>query len=220
MQFFGHDWTYIGHKAELPSAKIRSDFIDLSEMVAEITGIDIQTLRDRVLDRSSVAQRMSWAAKRCTSRREDSAYCLLGLFSINMPLLYGEGDRAFLRLQEEIIRVSDDHSVFGWRNYETLDPIKAYSGMLAPSVDAFADASHIVRTEPDGARRPYTTTNVGLRIELPLRNRVESRDHVLCLLNCRYQSSDWHSRLGVHLTEPWTFNDAIFLTSDQAGMML
>lgn len=55
---------------------------------------------------------MSWAANRETTRPEDTAYCLLGLFDINMPLLYGEGKRAFLRLQEEVLRQSEDDSLF------------------------------------------------------------------------------------------------------------
>lgn len=45
---------------------------------------------------------MAWAAHRRTTLVEDEAYCLLGLFNVNMPLLYGEGSRAFRRLQEEI----------------------------------------------------------------------------------------------------------------------
>lgn len=43
---------------------------------------------------------MRWAASRETKRLEDMAYCLLGIFNVNMPLLYGEGRRAFIRLQE------------------------------------------------------------------------------------------------------------------------
>ena len=58
---------------------------------------------------------MSWAADRQTTRLEDTAYCLLGLFGVNMPLLYGEGEKAFMRLQLEIIRKSDDESIFAWR---------------------------------------------------------------------------------------------------------
>jgi hypothetical protein len=40
----------------------------------------------------------------------------MGIFGINMPLIYGEGKRAFVRLQEEIIKVSDDHSIFAWKS--------------------------------------------------------------------------------------------------------
>ncbi|KAF2994999.1 hypothetical protein E8E14_001005 [Neopestalotiopsis sp. 37M] len=57
---------------------------------------------------------MSWAAGRHTARQEDMAYCLLGLFDVNMPMLYGEGDKAFLRLQEEIIRRTNDRSIFAF----------------------------------------------------------------------------------------------------------
>lgn len=221
MQLFAHDWTYLGHKSSQPPGTLRhSGFIDLSQTISLTTGVDIQTLRDRVLDRASVAQRMSWAAKRRTSRREDAAYCLLGLFNINMPLLYGEGDKAFIRLQEEIIKTSDDHSIFAWRNHKIEDPRTRYSGLLAPSLDAFADADNIIRTEPERMRRPYTMTNIGLRIELPLLNASQSRNRVLCALNCRYSSSDPASRLCVHVAEPWTFNHQVFLTSQKPGTLL
>ncbi|KAK3670826.1 hypothetical protein LTR78_009270 [Recurvomyces mirabilis] len=63
---------------------------------------------------ASVAQRMSWAAGRATSRVEDISYCLLGLFGINMPLLYGEGTDAFQRLQREIITRYQDFSILTW----------------------------------------------------------------------------------------------------------
>jgi hypothetical protein len=59
-----------------------------------------------------VAKRMCWASKRKTTRVEDIAYCLLGIFDINMPLLYGEGGKAFLRLQEEILKTLGDYSLF------------------------------------------------------------------------------------------------------------
>lgn len=64
--------------------------------------------------RFSISTRMSWAARRQTTRIEDTAYCLLGLFDINMPLIYGEGEKAFRRLQEEIMKSSDDQSLFAW----------------------------------------------------------------------------------------------------------
>lgn len=57
---------------------------------------------------------MDWAATRKTTMIEDEAYCLLGIFGINMPLLYGEGRNAFFRLQKELIQHSDDQSIFAW----------------------------------------------------------------------------------------------------------
>lgn len=69
---------------------------------------------DHFLD-LSIAAKMSWAAQRQTTRPEDRAYSLMGLFSVNMPILYGEGEQsAFFRLQTEIFRASGDHSIFAW----------------------------------------------------------------------------------------------------------
>ncbi|KAK4620010.1 hypothetical protein CLAFUW4_11101 [Fulvia fulva] len=62
----------------------------------------------------TVAQKLSWAAGRATTKPEDRAYSLLGLFHINMPLLYGEGTSAFQRLQIEILQKYSDESLFAW----------------------------------------------------------------------------------------------------------
>ncbi|KIM68396.1 hypothetical protein SCLCIDRAFT_20314 [Scleroderma citrinum Foug A] len=87
----------------------------LAPTLHNITGIpeDILTLG---LDgnRPCVAQIMSWAAHRTTTRVEDRAYSLMGLLDVNMPMLYGEGKKAFHRLQLEIIRASNDQSIFAW----------------------------------------------------------------------------------------------------------
>ncbi|CAK7234027.1 hypothetical protein SEUCBS140593_008801 [Sporothrix eucalyptigena] len=67
----------------------------------------------------SLARRMSWAAGRETTRVEDTAYCLLGIFDVSMPLLYGEGRRSFRRLQEEIVKRNSDLTIFAWRSLPT-----------------------------------------------------------------------------------------------------
>jgi len=74
----------------------------LERQVHEITGIAIQALQGNPLSDFSVTERMSWAAKRRTTRKEDEAYSLLGIFDVHMPLIYGEGKKAFIRLKEEI----------------------------------------------------------------------------------------------------------------------
>lgn len=58
---------------------------------------------------------MSWASNRRTTRAEDIAYCLLGLFDVNMELMYGEGPyKAFQRLQLKYLEDVDDESLFTW----------------------------------------------------------------------------------------------------------
>ncbi|TLS27165.1 hypothetical protein PpBr36_04773 [Pyricularia pennisetigena] len=89
----------------------------LAGVISSLTGIDEAVLAGRdAVGAVSVSRRMSWAAGRSTTRAEDAAYCLLGLFGVNMPLMYGEGMRsAFRRLQGEILRAHPlDHTLFAW----------------------------------------------------------------------------------------------------------
>lgn len=105
--FLSRSWAVIGPKHEL------------ADLVGEITGIDVEALLHlQPLNAFSIAQRLSWASIRETTREEDMAYSLLGIFNINMPTLYGEGKSAFRRLQEEIMRRIPDQSIFAW----SLDP--------------------------------------------------------------------------------------------------
>lgn len=82
---------------------------------------------------------MSWASKRRTTRMEDEAYCLLGIFGISMPLLYGEGWRAFHRLQEEIMKQTEDYSIFLWT--EGRLALRTNFGVFAPSPSSFCEGS-------------------------------------------------------------------------------
>ncbi|KAK3382085.1 heterokaryon incompatibility protein-domain-containing protein [Lasiosphaeria ovina] len=101
--FYGKGWKLLGTKSAL------------AKTIEKATKIDELTLLEpRLMHKASVARRMAWAAGRTTTRTEDAAYSLLGIFGINMMPLYGEGENAFLRLQEEIIRRSDDHTIFAW----------------------------------------------------------------------------------------------------------
>ncbi|KAI6008041.1 heterokaryon incompatibility protein-domain-containing protein, partial [Pisolithus marmoratus] len=103
VQFFNKEWVPIGNKRDL------ADNLEKITRVSKdilISGLDSGV--------RSAAQIMSWAADRETTRVEDRAYSLLGLFGVHMPMVYGEGKSAFLRLQLEIIRSSNDHSIFAW----------------------------------------------------------------------------------------------------------
>jgi Heterokaryon incompatibility protein (HET) len=74
----------------------------LEQQIQEITRVPVTALSGRPLTQFSIEERLGWAAKRKTKRKEDQAYCLLGIFDIFIPLIYGEGDHAFIRLKEEI----------------------------------------------------------------------------------------------------------------------
>ncbi|KAL2670599.1 hypothetical protein Neosp_014387 [[Neocosmospora] mangrovei] len=132
----------------------------------------------QILDTFAVSVKMSWAASRVTTRKEDAAYCLLGLFSINMPMLYGEGDKAFLRLQEAIVRQSKDQSILLWKAGPSQIPQERAPGCLAPLCETFKDPVRIVgrrvfsnvdrRYEADflGNMAPMEITDTVLRTNL------------------------------------------------------
>src|SRR5271168_2292524 len=146
-------------------------------MISEITGIPTNILLGADLEGASVAQRMSWASKRKTTRVEDLAYCLMGMFGINMPLLYGEGERAFTRLQEEIMKVSDDHSLFAWKSFEK------HGGLLATSPAAFFNSGKITPFNPSSALSGAITVN-NKGIHLKLYFRTVFQDVGLAILPC------------------------------------
>lgn len=103
LRFYDSEWHCLGSKGEMCT------------MVESITGIPRPFLLGIAeLHDASVAQRMSWAARRVTKRNEDTAYCLLGIFGVTMPMIYGEGNKAFRRLQEEIMKDIGDDSILAW----------------------------------------------------------------------------------------------------------
>jgi hypothetical protein len=99
-------------------------------------GIPVSVLKfETHLGHYNVATRLSWAANRQTTREEDTAYCLFGIFDVNLPLLYGEGPKAFLRLQEAILSSIDDFSIFAWASSASAS--EEPCGFLATSPSSF-----------------------------------------------------------------------------------
>jgi hypothetical protein len=83
------------------------DKVSLSRQIHGITGIALSALQGTSLSQFSVDERFKWAERRQTTRDEDLAYCLLGIFNISMPVIYGEGvEKAIARLRKKINKVS------------------------------------------------------------------------------------------------------------------
>lgn len=103
IKFFDQEWNF------------RTTKRNCVKLLSDITGIDVEILRhQKPLSSIPVAQRMAWAADRQTTKVEDLAYCLFGIFDVNMPLLYGEEEKAFLGLQEEILKNTMDLTILAW----------------------------------------------------------------------------------------------------------
>ncbi|KAM0545144.1 hypothetical protein ACHAPJ_011490 [Fusarium lateritium] len=184
VEFYDGEWNFIGEKQ------------DLAPELRTITGIDTFVIQGGPLEQVSIAKRMSWASYRQTTRVEDTAYSLLGIFGVNMPLLYGEGGKAFLRLQEEILRQSDDHTLFAWRAAPSHDQVR---GLFASSPTEFSNffggserrdstKDHLVRLwDPHLPREPMALRNKGIHIDgqiQDLRPNYDRHDTIILLLNC------------------------------------
>jgi hypothetical protein len=216
VEFYSADWVEIGTK------------LSLHEQITEITGIDEGVLCGADPLRRNVAVRMSWASRRKTSRIEDQAYCLMGLFRVNMPLLYGEGTRAFIRLQEEIMRVREDYTLFTWSSTIVLGYLNPHisKGLLADSpsdfvdsVDRFTmrglsesssstwsfrdlsrDCSSLL--SPPGEHDPPFLTSRGLRISLPILERNSGEFYACLTLLHAYEAEEQMLCMILHRLSP------------------
>ncbi|KAK6438082.1 hypothetical protein LTR95_005715 [Oleoguttula sp. CCFEE 5521] len=177
---------------------------DVIMIVSKCTNIDLEVLHHHTDPLElSVAKRISWASYREATRREDVAYSLFGLLDINLPLLYGEGDRAFVRLQEELIRTNADLSTLAWGLYNTDGSLEAaqslhdgHSILFASSPDAFRGCGDVALSDRLSSAVPGRLTNRGLELELPVipacalkstREAVDA-DHVLADIGCYSQN--------------------------------
>ncbi|RPD59712.1 HET-domain-containing protein [Lentinus tigrinus ALCF2SS1-6] len=175
--FFSRSWRFIGAKH------------GMAGLIADVTGVDREVITGHLpVNALSVARRMSWASRRVTTKREDEAYCLMGIFGVHIPVVYGEGSMAFLRLQEEILKRIPDESIFIWDRAlyprtALLDtghgafPQDAHPAPFAPSPAFFSTSADIISVPKNrlceiiGIPIPpttYTSTSHGVRTTLPL----------------------------------------------------
>lgn len=180
VEFYGQSWGCIGTK------------LSLLDTVQAATNIEKWYLVNRdTIKTASIAIKFSWASLRQTTRAEDMAYCLLGLVDINMPMLYGEGQRAFFRLQLEIMKQTNEHTIFAWGLWDDeveLDYLPL--GALAPSPYFFKSSACVSsRNQKRPRSLAYEMTNKGLRIELPCIQK--SSEGILVVLNCQHQDGSF-----------------------------
>lgn len=200
--FFDKHWKPLGSRSFLIDEVSRASGIGRAVF-------DAETLD---LNKWSVAQRMSWASRRTATRIEDVAYSLLGIFDVNMPLLYGEGQKAFLRLQQEIIRQTHDHSIFAWSSSSGQDCENGVTGFLASSPAAFQHDGDVFGCEFDPPIS-YSLTNLGVQISLRLRPWAPKV--YLAALNCSRNSVD---QIGIFVVIP-AMGEAISARAIIGGQM-
>ncbi|KAI0359524.1 HET-domain-containing protein [Trametes cingulata] len=156
--FLAQDWTLIGTKASL------------APLLQDITGIDTDILTFRQeLGNVSVARRMSWASCRNATRIEDEAYSLMGIFGVHMPTIYGEGRRAFRRLQEEILKRTSDQTLFAWGN---VLPIRIAPFRERMSYGSYHPDNHMFAPSPAAFYR--SASMVPVPMEVAVENALQA----------------------------------------------
>lgn len=156
IEFYDAKWNMIGTKKSLEDRLYR------------ITGISKEVLREgKLMTTVPIAKRMAWASSRETTRIEDTAYSLMGIFNVNIPLLYGERENAFQRLQEEIVRTTHDSTIFAWqsRGYS-----HKYSGIFAKSPREFVIGGDDMQssTHLNTDEEEFSITNKGVKMSTSL----------------------------------------------------
>lgn len=192
LRFYNSEWRYLGSKGEMCT------------MIEKITGVPSPFLLGIAdLQAASVAQRMSWAARRVTKRKEDIAYSLLGIFGVTMPMIYGEGgERAFRRLQEQIMKDIRDDSILAWGlNLEKSKPENSSEviswGILAAAPSDFANCRQIVRREQFN-RNSFDMIGGSLRLRLSI--ITTSPSEIIGLLGCGPEN-DTNQVVGIPLAK-------------------
>lgn len=184
--FYDQDWEPISTREKI------------QDLIGVITGIrpvylSSQPRHRRIYDtlsRASVAERMSWMDKRKTTRPEDLAYCILGIFDINMPMLYGEGSKAFQRLQEEIMKKNDDSTLLSWGYQEPCSDWRwEEPSLLAPHPSCFRYCRDIEPCPLKGFNAASFSINQrGLQMKVPVRVDLTHQLLAYMILNCSPRS--------------------------------
>ncbi|GAW19450.1 hypothetical protein ANO14919_089370 [Xylariales sp. No.14919] len=170
MQFYDRDWAYIGTKREM------------ADTLARVSGIDARYLTGASHFREAcIAVKMSWMAQRTTTREEDMAYSMVGIFGVTMTPQYGEGRGAFMRLQEILLSTYHfDESLFAWKMPELTSGAEhgvggdkwaaGEWGLIAASPEWFGGSGDIVTIPERPEARSFVMTPQGLRA--PIRRQL------------------------------------------------
>ena len=155
--FFDSNWLCLGTKIQLSKEVMKATDVPETAFTCKFNP-----------ERFSVADKMSWASLRQTTREEDKAYSLLGMFQVNMPLIYGEGNRAFRRLQEEILKNAQDLTIFAWSTSIPCPRTMNSSATFANSPEAFGHRG--CRLHPFDIRSQERLQSVLYRLRVGLGN--------------------------------------------------
>ncbi|KAG2160226.1 uncharacterized protein EDB93DRAFT_1217741 [Suillus bovinus] len=109
--FYQKDWTpYLDDH----SSNHKMSTAIMQELGAA-TGIDQESLTNFHPSMSNAREKLKWASTRTTTRKEDIAYSLFGIFGVRLSVYYGEKEQFALgRLLQDIVAQSGDITALDW----------------------------------------------------------------------------------------------------------
>jgi hypothetical protein len=168
IKFYGANWKPLIQGST--NDRDNRDSQVIMEKISTLTDIDMDDLKSFTPGIDRVPEKMLWASRRRTTRIEDIAYCLIGIFDISIMIAYGEGKRAFFRLMEEIIKRYGKWDVFLWSGrcsrYNAALPDTPHS-YAAGCIKTLRNAVEQAPSYEIGDRR-FVLTNHGLEIRVLL----------------------------------------------------
>ena len=207
MYFFDRYWRFIGTKNTL------------SARIEKATQIKAQYLHGDI-SQACIAVKMSWLARRRTAKIEDMAYCMFGIFGISTFIRYGEGEGAFLRLGEELLRQHhSDESIFAWRSptgtKNPESPIITSCGLLAPWPTCYLESGNLTirsrRYAPRKGLEAFKVAGGGIELQAPnklpangnaaewMKIRAALRRNYWLKLNCCEAGTGIRNTITIHL---------------------
>ena len=170
IKLYGRNWEPINSSRIIRNDKEDEHIRRMIEEATRIPGDDIRLFHPSC-DR--VSEKMTWMASRQTTRIEDIAYSLIGIFDITMPISYGEGPWAFHRLMEVVAQRCFDPGFFAWCGHPS-----PYSLALPGSPSCYtldAERAKLLRlrgfevsSELHSGDPSYTMTKTGLEVKVLL----------------------------------------------------
>ena len=168
MKFYGKGWVPLSN-----SINDKQD-ARMLDVLSRATGIPHHDLRFFRPGTRNVHEKMMWAANRTTTRVEDIAYCLIGVFDVSLTIAYGEGQRAFYRLMEAIINRCGEWEIMAWAGSPSADSAaipesprcyRALGEASAPAESSVSGSNELTQRAWRGDRH-FVMTKRGLQLNL------------------------------------------------------
>ena len=110
VRFYTEDWTPYPN-LDIYNHKVLPEIVSEMEEAANVSARSLMALCPGLDD---IREKLCLASKRQTTRAEDASHSLLEIFSLTLPVVYGEGEKALGRLSAQLLTNFGDTRILAW----------------------------------------------------------------------------------------------------------